>query len=251
MGGSGNEMFLEDENDTLAFPWGLDNLIEGNEFILGESAISDAAVRYDTSNGGDRFINNVIYSERGGTASFRAGALPPAGDPVLVRNNTVVAETGAPALNFMEGSEQDGLFKLRNNIFFRGEVGGAAIAGAVPTADTDYNLYFPAADAFLAREPHSLGVDPSFVNASALDFHLSDGSPAIGAGDDGKDLGVDFSTFTPPDDDGDAAPTNGVSVHGGCSAGAISPIWIFAVLALAGARRPALRIPRDRRRRTS
>jgi hypothetical protein len=224
LGGSGNEIYLQGVNDTLPAPWGFGNLVQNNVFVLKASNIADAALRYDTSNGGDRFVNNIFYSEANTTGTFRAGATLPLTDPAIVQNNTVIAMADSPAFALI-GNNQNGQYKLRNNIFFHNSPTGASISGAVPTSDSDYNLYFPANSAFLAREPHSIGSDPLFADLPNMDFRLqtSPESPAINAGDDGNDMGVNFTALssTPADipGTGSATGTGGIGVSGGCGLG--------------------------------
>ncbi|MFH1018696.1 MAG: right-handed parallel beta-helix repeat-containing protein [Pseudomonadota bacterium] len=242
LGGSGNEAFIEGFNDTLPNPWGYGNLVEANVFLLESSSLSDAAIRFDTSNGGDRFVNNLVYSEQGGSGALRIGAIPPADNPTVLDHNTAVSLNNGPALNLMEGTDQNGLTKLTNNIFYQADPRGVSAQGSTPTADTDYNLYFPSSADFLSREPHSFSADPLFVDAANSDFHLSTDprSPAIGAGNDGKDLGAESAVLEMALT-GAPASGSGAGVEGGCRvavpSGYGSALLLWSALALIALRR--------------
>ncbi len=230
LGGGGNEIYMEGITDMFSEPWGFDNYVEGNQFFLKSSTLSESTLRYDVSNGGDQIINNLFYNAVGYTAAVRLGAEPPISDPTILQNNTVISMAGGPALSFLDGNEQNGRMTLKNNIFYHNASGGTSATGSIPTADSDYNLYFPAASTFLAREPHSLGVNPLFVSVPDSDFHLSQSpkSPAIGAGQGGVDLGYSFSISSPtptstPTANPTAEPTPGDSTQPKTSESASNP----------------------------
>ncbi|MHC4569580.1 MAG: hypothetical protein ACYTE3_27970, partial [Planctomycetota bacterium] len=183
-----NNVFLGGGDDGLDLD-GTNGYIEGNVFLNfhrnfnpdeGESyAISTG---YDGANSSNHIIVRNLFLDCDNAVLVKDRSW------VTFENNTVVGCSGA-AMNFDEPMETDvapgdGAY-LNGNIFWNVNTVLGELA-ASPDVTVNYSL--------LPGEWHHLGVgnvdgDPLFVDGSG-DFALKAGSPAIGAGPCGLDMGA-------------------------------------------------------------
>ncbi|MBC8217687.1 MAG: lamin tail domain-containing protein, partial [Planctomycetes bacterium] len=184
-----NNVFLGGGDDGLDLD-GTNGYIEGNVFVNfhrnfspeeGESyAISTG---YDQANSSNHVIVRNLFLNCDNAVLVKDHSW------VTFENNTVVGCTGA-GINFDEPLETDvdpgdGAY-LDGNIFFNVNT----ILGEL-TASTNVTVN----RSLLASEWHQLGVgnidaDPLFVDEDGGDFALKAGSPAIGTGPCGLDMGA-------------------------------------------------------------
>jgi hypothetical protein len=165
------------------------NLIEGNsadgapgiEFSDQASGLVDANLIRDNivgEAGGIRLVggsivtitNNVITAVERGVVIFD--------DPsqAWVVNNTIVGCT-AEGVHAFDAST---IF-VYNNIIVHN---GAGVSALTPNATVDYNDVWESGLAYwgVTPGPGSISADPQFADATAGDYHLAWGSPAINAG---------------------------------------------------------------------
>ncbi|MGB2864948.1 MAG: lamin tail domain-containing protein [Sedimentisphaerales bacterium] len=174
-----DNVFLGSEDDGLDLD-NADACIEGNLFMnfLGGSGTGTAnAVAADEGSyltlGRNIFVNNMNAVLLKGNAEMRA------------ENNTFV-ENANSAINFNESGSSSGRSAyMDGNIFWNNTDVFQNVGGQVELV-TDRSI--------LPAEWHSLGVgnidaDPVFVDAGT-DFRLKAGSPAIGTGPCGLDMGA-------------------------------------------------------------
>lgn len=94
-------------------------------------------------------------------------------------NSTFVSHSGDEGY-VMEGPGQS--LVMRNCILY-GYTTQVVSGGGFASLDEDYNLYFSNQGAIgYSVGPHSVVLDPKFVNAAGNDYHLQSTSPAIDAG---------------------------------------------------------------------
>ena len=175
------------------------NSLFRNNLIIGDTYLYSSA--FDTS-----FANNLLYG--GINIVTESGS-------ITILNNNFIGATG---------SETAFLSKLKyvmvaNNIFY-GSTPSIAVGGSFSTEfrfnTFSHNLVYATGDDTM---PPTGGVDgtennglnniianPNFVNgavsntwSAAYDFTLQAGSPAIGAGSDGLDIGIYGGTYPFPD----------------------------------------------------
>lgn len=176
-GDSGLEFWYGARNYDVAY-----NLIHSNEgdgIVLSQGSGSDPS--QDKANQGILMRNNLLlnHGQKGGDAIIVAGDKP---HTFAIYNNTIVGNLG----NGIFLQQGVGAGDVRNNIV----VANGAI-GLKNFADlrTDYNNLFANGAAYadgpahVDPGPHTMSVDPLFMNATAWDFRLQPGSPCIDAGD--------------------------------------------------------------------
>jgi hypothetical protein len=121
-----------------------------------------------TKDGWKRNIQFTHNTAVGNSVGFRN--VSPLNENVLVSDN--IFSGNKTSVQLVSGSESQ--FNFTNNLFY-----GEPVFGN-----------------------NTISKDPLFVNTSEFDFHLQTGSPAIGAGSDGSDLGAFpfgvYITSTPP-----------------------------------------------------
>jgi parallel beta-helix repeat protein len=115
---------------------------------------------------GHKFYNNVIYNIRN---SGRAGIWVAAGNNTLIYNNTIVSNANHYGIRIASGSGAI----VRNNIAVNNGAGQYSNSGSSTTAST--NLGPVSATGWLKDSP-------TFVNASARNYRLADGSRGIDQG---------------------------------------------------------------------
>jgi len=172
-------IFLGSEDDGLDFD-NADACIEGNLFMnfLGGSGIGTAnAVAADQ--GSYLMLARNIFVNNNNAVLLKGNA------QMFAENNTFVENLNS-AINFYEAGSTPGLSAyLNGNIFWNNAAEFQNVAGQVQLV-IDHSI--------LPAQWHSYGVgnidaDPLFVDAGT-DFHLKAGSPAIGTGPCGMDMGA-------------------------------------------------------------
>jgi len=137
------------------------NIIYGNGFDDGQRGQSLAAVVL-ASGSSNQFYNNIVYGNR---SSGVGVAYTGGGIDNQVYNNTIYGNSGFG----IEVSPSSPNTIIKNNIIFSNG------RGTLNEQIVDWGA------AGLVQS-NNLTTDPKFVNASALDFSLQAGSPAIDAG---------------------------------------------------------------------
>jgi len=174
-----DNIFLGSEDDALDLD-NADACIEGNLFMnfLGGSGTGTAnAVAADQ--GSYLTLARNIFVNNANAVLLKGGA------EMLAENNTFV-ENANSAINFSESGSSPGRgANLEGNIFWNN-------TNVFQNVDGQVELVVD--NSILPAEWHSYGVgnidaDPVFVNAGT-DFRLKVGSPAIGAGPCGLDMGA-------------------------------------------------------------
>ena len=188
-----------DANDT-----GIANILIQNCVITENTAHSaDGLIRFHNSTPNIRIANNIIYANQHSTQAYAVFYLL---NGAIIENNLFMGHvSGARPRVF--GSVTNSLIK--NNIFY-----GASPnpRGAFTGNTIDHNMTFGSTtNGFTTTgntygSNNQIGVDPMFTNvqnddfwSKNYDYSLMVGSTAIGAGDDGTDLGIDggFAQFDP------------------------------------------------------
>jgi len=144
-------------------------------------------------------INNIFYNmNRGWSIQLADGA-----SNWLVANNTFAnGNANGESGQIMFWGSNTGI-NIRNNIFYRPNGYAMTRYAATISCTFDHNLIYGVTG--VMSDPtgcsvgaNQTGVDPKFVNASANDFHLQSGSPAV-------DSGMTLAAVT-TDIDGNARP---------------------------------------------
>ncbi|MEW6515575.1 MAG: right-handed parallel beta-helix repeat-containing protein [candidate division FCPU426 bacterium] len=228
----------------------IDEVLGGNNVVRynrlhGVSGPGSWTGIYLGDSSGNTLHSNLIYDIDGYHALQVEGiTTTPAAN--WIYNNTL-ALTAANVAGIQCGGTVGGL-EIKNNVIVVGGNAQALIVEAVSTAGvvSDHNLMrntfgalvawagisyplasFAAYQAASGQDAHSLTSDPLFQNATAYDFHLQTGSPAINAGT-GVGLTRDF--------DGVSVPMDGLPDMGAYeavpTARALSLQWVSAPFAL-------------------
>ncbi|MBX7137052.1 MAG: hypothetical protein K1X83_03640 [Oligoflexia bacterium] len=171
-----NRIESSNECATLTFISGsqqgtvTDNMYRNNRII--KTGPPDPAIWMQNSGQINSIIGNVIYSN-----SNIAADLP---DVINYKrlnfSGNTVYSGGAQAVNGPPNGSSNGDWLAKNNIF----------AGATASNYGSFSAPIP---------PNLIGNTslPLFTNAAGLDFSLASGSPALGAGENGSNLGADRS----------------------------------------------------------
>jgi hypothetical protein len=142
-------------------------------------------------------IYSNVWEAQVGVGSPRCIEFQTDAGPVTFNNNDLINLNFAEPVRIYSGTVTGG---ASNNIVF-GVAGGQSI-----DLPHDYNLYSGS-----TSETHGIGSATTniFVNFPAGNYHLAAGSPAIGAGFGGVDIGA----YDPPVQAvGKPSPPNGLSV---------------------------------------
>lgn len=135
-------------------------------------------------------FNNLVYGNAGIGLNI-TGSI--SGSPDARLFNNTVALNGSRGITIGQSQVASPHAQLRNNILY-GNTGDSSIKVFTPPPttiprsdvgyDEDYDLILPFVflPTGLTSGTHDLSNDPLFFNASNGDFHLTSGSPAIGAG---------------------------------------------------------------------
>lgn len=183
----------------------------------GQGTPSDhGGVAWQNGSRGCQFTNNLVVVQYGEAANFEAFSTAGTNYAFsLVEGNTFVSlESGKRASD----QDWDDTSIFRNNIYY--STGNPAAVSFFTndgvTSTTDFNMYWSTggdstkavswnsvvglvgptevADGYNGQEVHSTFHDPKFVNvttnALTFDAHLKTGSPAIGTGFGGRDIGA-------------------------------------------------------------
>ncbi|MDF2650717.1 MAG: uncharacterized protein K0Q73_6522 [Paenibacillus sp.] len=135
--------------------------------------------------------NNVVVAE--GTAKIDKGIIFMGSKDSAAYNNLIVGtkygiyleSPGNMAPNVGWDWEPDNVNPVfKNNIIMNTTGEAVKLAGTKPPVNmvNDYNLYHNNAVTPVAVEPHGVYADPYIANLYGGDWHLMEGSPAIGAG---------------------------------------------------------------------
>jgi hypothetical protein len=145
-------------------------------------------------------MNNLFYNMTKGFCIQNADGA----NNVLVANNTFALSnlvTGEPGQIIFWGNNTN--MTLRNNIFDHPTSSALNRFQATVSGSIDHNLVNGATS--MIADPtgftvgtNQLGVDPLFVNAAALNFHLQSNSPAIDTGVTVPQVTTDFDGVTRP-----------------------------------------------------
>jgi len=202
------------------------NLFDGDNLHLlgeGEDGSGGCMVIHENDGHPEQHIIEYNYFRycKGSAIRFATGKADEASS-ALARYNLFLQSTiddghilveKATDLHFVNNSVIMGKLKLGNssqtrlpdktliqqNIFYQ-----SAIEDNLPPASAAYHclynlLYNIAGDGFLATPcRHTIAADPLFFDRAQLDFHLQPGSPAVGRGEQGGDIGA-FPMKFPPD----------------------------------------------------
>jgi len=170
----------------LGLAWGtglqvISNIVYNN----GKTGIEYSGEDIDGVIKGNLCYNNDVrhVGSSGGWEIFASGS------NFVIKNNTAISRSGAPVTYFIEGSNH----VLRNNIGYRSDGSSAGVVLLPSSVDEDYNDWFDPLNPNPVKGtpgPHSISQDPLFVNIANHDFHLQTGSPCIGAGENGVDMGA-------------------------------------------------------------
>ncbi|MCB0190736.1 MAG: right-handed parallel beta-helix repeat-containing protein [Anaerolineae bacterium] len=208
----GGALYVEDGTVTLQG----DNLLETGDNIIygnvapdgaaiynvgGQVTVDDTLLRDNTAtnnggaffhNGGNSLLQNNIIRDN---SANNGGAIYNASTGLTVRHNTVYSND---ATNSGGGlyTENAGPI-IVNNIFSENTAAVGHAIFSTPAFAPDYNNTFPAANAYggsATAGSNSLAVDPSFIDASSGDFHLTGSSPMVDAGDPSMTLTYDFDS---------------------------------------------------------
>ncbi len=187
-----NNVFLGCTDDCLDLD-GVDAHIEGNSFY---NVHTDDPDRSGTSNAISTDRNSHLTIIRNLFHDLDHALLLKNNSDAIFENNTVVGATLA-AISFDEpltdGTVPGDAIILRGNIFF----GNTSIfANQVSVEDGEDDPVIVADLNFLPEDLHGLGSgnlagDPLFVDVDSGNFSLRAGSPAIGSGVNGADMGFD------------------------------------------------------------
>ena len=206
--------FHPDGFQTFGYYYGSRRMkIERNVFrnLLGQICQLEENLLGNTANIGDWLLANNVFQDTGLGASITLANM-------TWLNNTFVrcCINGGHVLNFGSGARgtSNGM-KIFNNIFLdcgkmdsveQGWYGDGGVEGMPVVFEADYNYYGKgptfagartdsASAKFRWSEVHGVnGGDPMLT----ADFHLLPGSPLIGAGKDGVDIGAFQSGVEPP-----------------------------------------------------
>jgi hypothetical protein len=86
--------------------------------------------------------------------------------------------------------------RIENNIFY--DTGTSYWFPANSASSGDYNLVYLSQTPPVSGSHDLIGVDPSFVDIAGGDYHLKPGSPAVDAGDDLLEVGIDYDGVLRP-----------------------------------------------------
>lgn len=144
---------------------------------VGAAGSGFESANYNTGHTADaRYINNVLYN-------CNRGFLIDKSWRDEVRNNIIYkTDNNNVCMRFTATAQSQGPHIFKNNLWF--QEGKANTFNYLGT-DVSHDIF-----AAGVGETGGLTVNPQFTNAEAYDFTLSPGSPAKGAGDNGKDLGA-------------------------------------------------------------
>lgn len=149
----------------------------------------------DGSKAGISIYNNVVYNTQIGGIRFNTRDLKGA----RIFNNTFYAANmrgnASYGVVMNDWALPPGAASFKNNIFVPFSktpyLGGTMDIVSVLNEASDHNLFYGGRGPTLGAAP--VTGDPLFINATAGDFHLASGSPAIGAGAEvDSALGTDF-----------------------------------------------------------
>lgn len=174
------------------------DVVNGNNdnIVRGVKAYNNGSHGIGLYNGSNlRCYNNLVYDNGGSLAGTGGIAIRFSGLAVVL-NNTIFSNTA----NGIWITSTNGGSTIRNNIIYQN--GGSTILDTPGLSTKTNNIE---------------GVNPLFVNQSAFDFHLLQGSPAINAGFDvSSTLTTDFDnvTRTSPFDCGAYEFTGTTTIYG-------------------------------------
>jgi hypothetical protein len=123
--------------------------------------------------------NTVVHVGQAGLVVFR-------GHKLVIKNNIFV-ESGNSALEFSDTAVTQGPHVMDHNLYW-----DAAGGSKVARWGNSSTLNFASWRAICGCDGHSLNVKPRFVSTRAgnEDFQLQPSSPARGAGEEGRDMGI-------------------------------------------------------------
>lgn len=181
---SGSGIFISGSNSNSEFALVQNNLIARNRAVnrnLGDPH------GIQILNSSPEIINNTII-QNDSNGIFIAGG---SSSNPIVKNNILAfngtsrrSQRRGRGICFVGGPPDESLI-IRNNLFFRNVLGDFFLNGEnlrrINRAENELNL-----DGFT----ENLRGNPRFRNRKSLDLRLRNGSRAIDAGDDGKDIGL-------------------------------------------------------------
>lgn len=160
---------------------------QANNVVFHHNMIHDSA-KYginiaDNSHNGFVYYDNVVYNSARGCLRFNSSILAGA----KIYNNTFyncASIAGYGVVN-NDATLPSNALDMENNIFYAtngGTYSGGSNGMSSGIGTVTNNLFYGGSDGDL-WDSHPISGDPLFVNAALDAFHLSVGSPAIGAGD--------------------------------------------------------------------
>ena len=152
-------------------------------------------------------VNNVFYNLTHGWGIQRYDGGSAVVHGLYILNNTFVGANPNRDAQIVIATATDHLV-IANNIFYQGSTAGVLFDGAGSGSTLTGNVSTNALQiggSGLVTSGNLQNTDPMFVSAGTQDFHLTGGSPALGAG---------ITAWCPPID------YDGVARTGACSAGA-------------------------------
>ncbi len=201
------------------------NLFDGNNLHLlgtGEDLSGGCMVIHESDGHPEQHIiehNTFRYCK--GTAIRFASGLRDEQSSALLRYNLFLQSTitdgtilveEATDLHFVSNSVILGELKLgnsnqtrlpqqtffQNNIFYRTSIDDN-LPPSASAYHCAYNLFYQLVGDGFSASPcaHTIEEDPQFLDFAKLDFHLQPGSPAIGGGASGDDIGAFSMKFAP------------------------------------------------------
>ncbi len=183
-----NEKGLDIDSDNYALVYG--NLAYNN-VSSGIAAYADGS----SSMIGNRIYSNTVWGNGSGikVQGPSAGSLPGGCEANSVTNNIIGASSSGPELLVQFGCENPGLNGL-GNTFTYNSIGIARTNFIQWAATTTFSSYsaWETATGNCGTEgcSHSMMSNPKLTNPSGGVFTLEFGSPALGAGSEGLDLGA-------------------------------------------------------------
>ncbi|MEL6796579.1 MAG: right-handed parallel beta-helix repeat-containing protein [Planctomycetota bacterium] len=165
--------------------------VNNTSLRAGDGIEVGGAVRYRTSPGGQRSFGSILNCLFDGNLANQGGAIGLGTSTVSITNSTFVNNAALDIGDAIVGIASGTDVTIFNNVF--ADNGSDPIELTGGTRVTRFNL-FDVNDTIGGTESDNLfGVNPLFVEASASDYALQAGSPAIDAGN--SDL-YGFGPFT-------------------------------------------------------
>lgn len=176
------------------YNWGIITAKGISSWIVEGCVFSGYAYAMDIGSCNDILFQNNVCSASGagagsGSLNFQSGSI----SNVIIRNNIWISKGGA---NVFSPSFNISSLLIENNIFFRNNIDLTNLNGC-----QWHNNCFYLTNTWIGNSGSNTGNiqnNPQFVNFPATgdyfsfgyDFHLSSGSPCIGTGTGGTDIGV-------------------------------------------------------------